>query len=131
MRRKDVNMLSAIFSGPLSSIMSSDPEVIYYSQQKMVLISSTYFLCGVYHIFGEAIRGMGKPMVATITTLIYMCALRFVWVYAIFPFVPKLRFLYLVWPVGWVLSIATMLPIFFVTAKKLARKYAPQPIKAE
>lgn len=116
--------LSAIFSGPLSSIMSSDPEVIAYSQQKMVLISSTYFLCGIYHIFGEANRGMGKPMVATITTLLYMCVLRFVWVYAIFPLVPNLQFLYLVWPVGWVLSIVTLLPIMNFTAKKLERKMA-------
>ena len=92
--------LSAIFSGPLSSIMSSDPEVIMYSQQKMVLISSTYFICGIYMILGEAIRGMGKSMVATVNTLLYMCALRFVWVYAIFPLMPNLRFLYLVWPVG-------------------------------
>jgi len=124
--------LMAVFADPLSSIMSSDPEAIAYSRQRMVLLSSTYFICGVYSILGEALRGMGKPIVATVNTLLYMCALRFVWVYVIYPLLPAdLTFLYLVWPVGWVLSIATMLPIFFVTTKKLARKYAPQPIKAE
>ena len=44
--------LSAIFSGQLSSIMSSDPAVIAYSQQKMVIISSTYFICGINEIMG-------------------------------------------------------------------------------
>jgi len=114
-------LISAGFSGPLSSIMSSDPEAIAFSQQKMLVISSTYFICGINDIFGAALRSMGKAMVATVATLIYMCALRFFWVYAVFPFFPSLGFLYLVWPVGWILSALTMLPIYLSTAKKLLK----------
>ena len=119
--------LSAIFSPQLSSIMSSDPVVIAYSCQKMIIISSTYFICGINEIFGAALRGMGKPVAATTATLIFMCLLRFVWVYLIFPLNPNLTFLYLVWPVGWSLSIATLLFTFFPTRKKLYRD-AVQPV---
>ena len=112
--------LSAIFSGQLSSIMSSDPTVIAYSQQKMVIISSTYFICGINEIMGAALKGMGKPIVTTIATLIFMCALRFVWVYLIFPLCPNLTFLYLVWPIGWTLSITMLLFWYFPTVKKLS-----------
>ena len=111
--------LSAIFSGPLSSIMSDDPAAISFSQQKMVIISSTYFICGFNEILGSALRGMGRSNLAMVTALIYMCAFRFLWVYAIFPFCPNLTFLYLVWPVSWVLSIFTLLPFLFSTVKKL------------
>lgn len=111
--------LSAVFSTQLSSIMSSDPAVIAYSRQKMIIISSTYFICGINEIFGAALRGMGKPIPATVATLVFMCAIRFVWVYAIFPLVPNLTFLYLIWPIGWILSIVTLLFVFFPTAKKL------------
>lgn len=111
--------LSALFSAQLSSIMSSDPAVIVYSQQKMIIISSTYFLCGVNDIIGAALRGMGRPALPTITTLIFMCALRFVWVYLIFPFYKNLTFLYLVWPIGWVLSLIVLLFYYFPTVKKL------------
>jgi putative MATE family efflux protein len=113
--------LSAIFSGPLSSIMSDDPAAISFSQQKMVIISSTYFICGFNEILGSALRGMGRSNLAMVTALIYMCAFRFLWVYAIFPFCPNLTFLYLVWPVSWVLSIFTLLPFLFSTVKKLRR----------
>lgn len=116
--------LSALFSTQLSSIMSSDPTVIAYSRQKMIIISSTYFICGINDIFGAALRGMGKPLSATITTLVYMCVFRFVWVYCIFPLLPNLTFLYLVWPIGWILSIITLLFIFFPTAKKLSKNAA-------
>ena len=114
--------LSAIFSAQLSSIMSSDPVVIAYSQQKMIIISSTYFLCGMNDIVGAALRGMGRPTLATLSTLIFMCALRFAWVYLIFPLYPNLTFLYLVWPIGWVLSMLTLLCFYFPTVKRLAAR---------
>jgi len=113
--------LSALFSAQLSSLMSSDAVVIEYSRQKMIIISSTYFICGINEIFGAALRGLGKPIYATVCTLVYMCALRFMWVYFIFPLLPNLTFLYLVWPVGWILSIATLLPIFIHNVKKLSQ----------
>ena len=115
--------LSAIFSAQLSSTMSSNPEVIAYSCQKMVLVSSTYFICGIYHVMCSTLRGLGRPIVPTICTLLYMCALRFVWVYAIFPIFPNLTFLYTVWPVGWVLSIITLSIVYFSAMKKFQREH--------
>lgn len=112
-----IGALSAIFSGPLSSIMSDSPEVIKYSQQKMIIISSTYFICGINNILCEAMRGFGRQIIPTVATLIYMCFLRFFWVFLIFPLYPNLTFLYLVWPVGWVLSIITLLCFLIPTIK--------------
>ena len=114
--------LSAIFSPQLSSLMSDSEAVIGYSCQKMMIISSTYFICGINETMGAALRGMGKPIVPTIATFVYMCALRFLWVYVIFPpFFPNLTFLFLVWPVGWVLSILTLLLFYFPTLRAHAR----------
>lgn len=111
--------LSAIFSGQLSSIMSDSPEVIRFSQQKMMLISSTYFICGINELMGGTLKGLGKPIIPTITTLIFMCAIRFVWVYLVFPLFPNLTFLYLIWPIGWILSIITLLIAFLRSMNKI------------
>ena len=117
--------LSAIFSGSLSSVMSSTPEVIAYSQQKMIIISSTYFICGINEIMGDVLKGMGKPILPTVATMIYMCAFRFVWVYLIYPLLPQnLTFLYLVWPTGWILSIITLLITYFPAISKLQKQMA-------
>ena len=96
--------------------------VIAYSKQKMVIISSTYFICGINDIMGAALRGMGRPTIPTFATLIYMCVLRFAWVYLVFPHFRNLTFLYLVWPIGWVLSLITLLIFYFPTVKKLLEK---------
>ena len=116
--------LNVIFSAELSSLMSDNPAVIAYSQQRMLIVSSTYFICGINEIFSAALRGMGKPMIPTWATLVYMCLLRFVWVYFVFPLVPNLTFLYLVWPIGWVLSIATLLCFYIPRIRRLKREMA-------
>ena len=114
--------LSAIFSGQLSSIMSDTPEVIMYSQQKMILISSTYFICGINEVMGGILKGMGKPIIPTIATLVFMCLIRFPWVWFIFPLFPEsLTYLYLIWPIGWILSITTLLIAYFPTIRKLEK----------
>lgn len=105
--------LSAIFSRQLSAFMSDSPSVIAFSQQKMIVVSSTYFICGINEVFCGTLRGLGKPIAPTISSLIYMCALRFVWVYLVFPLCPNLTVLYTVWPIGWSLSIATLLVVYF------------------
>lgn len=115
-------MLSAVFSEQLSALMSASPSVIAFSKQKMIIISSTYFICGINDVMGGVLRGMGKPIIPTVSTLVYMCLFRFLWVYAIFPLYPNLTFLYTVWPVGWILSIITLLMFYFPAISKLQRK---------
>ena len=116
--------LSAIFSGELSSIMSSTPEVIAYSRQKMIIVSSTYFICGINEVMGGILKGLGKPIIPTISTLAFMCLIRFPWVYFVFPFCPTLTFLYLIWPIGWILSIITQLFAYFPAISKLQKQVA-------
>lgn len=102
-------MLSAVFSRQLSGLMSSVPAVLDYSQQKMIIVSSTYFICGINEVVGGVLKGMSRPFMPTLTTFVFMCVLRLVWVYAVFPFYPNLSFLYAVWPIGWTLSIVVLL----------------------
>ena len=115
--------LSAFFAEQLSSIMSPTPTVIAYSVQKMIIVSSTYFICGINEVIGGVLKGMGKPIFPTVTTMIFMCVLRFVWIYLVYPLLPQnLTFLYLVWPVGWILSIITLLIVYFPAMSKLQKR---------
>ena len=99
-------------------------QTINSASTRLFSILPFYFCCGVMESMCGVLRGMGKSVVPTVSTLVYMCALRFFWVYFVFPFVPNLSFLYLVWPIGWILSIATLLCFYFPTLKLHARKHA-------
>ena len=120
-----IGVLFAVFSRQLSSIMTDSEAAIAFARQKTIIISSTYFICGINEILGSALRGMGKPTVATAATLIFMCAIRFVWVYLVFPLCPNLTFLFLIWPIGWVLSITMLLLFYFPTMKALHKNHEP------
>lgn len=122
--------LSAIFSTQLASFMSDDPQVIEFAREKMILISSLYFLQGINASLGESMKGIGKPMIPTIATFIFMCLIRFPWALWIYPAIypdpanPNFTFLYLIWPIGWVLSILFVFVFFIPGFRKLQKKYA-------
>ena len=117
-----LGMLSAIFSGSLASIMANNSQEIMFAQQKMMLISSTYFICGINEILGASLKGMGKPIVPMFSTMAFMCAIRFPWVWFVYPLNKNLTFLYTIWPIGWTLSIITVLSFLIPTIKKIQRK---------
>lgn len=123
--------LSAIFSGQLASLMSQTPEVIAFAKQKMIIVSSTYFICAVQDVVASAMRGIGKPIIPTIATLVFTCAFRFFWVYLVFPLYPNLTFLYLVWPLGWILNIITLGIAFFYFLIKMQKKANEEKLLAE
>ncbi|MBR5438649.1 MAG: MATE family efflux transporter [Clostridia bacterium] len=115
--------LSAIFSNELCSLMSDNPEVLEYARQKMVIVSSTYFLTAINEILGVSLKGMKRPIVPMVCTMIFMCAIRFPWVYLVFPHFTSLTYLYLIWPIGWVSSAIVLCFFFFPTVRKLKKQF--------
>ncbi len=114
--------LFAIFARPLCSIMSKNPDVINFALQKMVLISPLYFLHGISETLGSSLRALEKPIMPTVSTLIFMCGIRFPWVWFVYPLFPNLTFLYLIWPIGWILSIITLSLFYRIQFKKAKTK---------
>jgi Na+-driven multidrug efflux pump len=92
--------------------MSDSPTIIGFAKQKMIITSIPYFMAGLYELFGGVLRSIGKPIVPTVTSLLFICLLRFAWVYVVFPLYPNLGFLYLVWPIGWLLSLIVHFVIY-------------------
>jgi hypothetical protein len=116
----------ALLSYPLCSIMSKDPLVLEFALQKMLILSPLYFLYGIAEVLGASLRGMEKPIIPMITSFIYMCALRFPWIWFVYPIFPNLTFLYLILPIGWTLNIITLTIVYCISSKKTAKKINAQ-----
>ena len=119
-----LGIVFAVLSGELSSLMTNSEAVIRFSSEKMIVACTTYFICGINEVLSGALRSLCKPVVPAISTLVFLCLLRFVWVYAIFPLYQNISFLYLVWPIGWVASCILLLAVYFPTISKLQKQYA-------
>ena len=83
---------------PLLSIYSSDPEVIAYGLERMLLVCVPYFTCGIMNILVGAMRGLGSSLTPMVVSIFGVCVLRVVWIYTIFPLDRTFTMLFLSYP---------------------------------
>lgn len=110
--------LVLIFGRPLLGIYNSDPEVIRFGLERLSVVCSTYFLCGVMDVACGSIRGMGYSVTPTIVSLTGACGLRILWVFTIFTMDHSLFNLYLSYPVSWAITFAAHIVCFIVFFRK-------------
>lgn len=143
-----VGAIELVFMKQLASIFISvsDPNreiIIDYVCQIMIIILSTYFLCGIMDVSQGALRGLGYSVSSMITILVGVCGLRAVWILAIFPLEPfnNIQGLMVCYPATWIPTIiALAIQIVFAWRKNLrfmpsddssAANNSEEPIAAE
>ena len=111
--------IGAYLVGPwVLQVYSSDPEVIAYGLERMLLVCTPYALCGVMHVLVGAMRGLGSSLTPMVVSIFGVCVLRVVWIYTVFPLDPSFAMLFLSYPVTWAVTAAIEVVCFFVIRKK-------------
>lgn len=106
----------------LLKLYSKDPVVIQYGVERLVIICTTYFLCGMMDVMVGILRGMGFSIAPMIVSLTGVCAFRVVWIYTIFAKYRTLDSLYLSYPVTWATTFFIQLLIFIIVYKRLRKR---------
>lgn len=106
------------------SIYSSDFEVIAFGLQRMGIICTLYFLCGVMDVMVGCIRGLGYAVMPMIVSLLGACVFRVIWIYTFFQWDRTLRTLYISYPISWAVTAAAHLVCFVLVYRKLKRSMA-------
>lgn len=116
----------AVFFGhQLLGIYSSDAEVIAYGINRMKVLATWYFLCGMMDVMVGSLRGMGYSLMPMIVSLLGACGLRVLWIFTIFQWKNTLFSLYLSYPVTWTITfLAHFICWYFIAKKKLGKKGA-------
>lgn len=107
-----------VFAAPLVGIFNSDPEILVYAKQRLALIALPYFMCGLMDVGSGYLRSIGYSMYALLITFLGSCVLRIVWIYTVFPIFNDVRALYVVFPISWFVTAATLFITFFVCYKR-------------
>lgn len=108
-----------IFSRPLLSIFSEDPEVIRLGMIRMNVLMIAYFTCGIMNVFPGLTRGMGFSVLPMICTLVGACLMRIVWLVTFFAWFPTVFMLYVCYPITWALAGIGQVFSFFYARKKV------------
>ena len=110
---------SYLFGAELMHIYTKSTKVIECGVDIMLYTTVTYFLCGIMDLLPGALRGMGHSTVPMILSVIGTVGTRIVWIYVIFPCHRSLDFLFISYPVSWLLTIVMRVICFYFVRKKV------------
>ncbi len=130
-------MLSLLFSALLSwtfllgrgiftPLFSSEPEVLEYAEQRMMIILSLYFLVSTYEISGAALRGLGHSLLPALLTVFGTCVFRLFWAYTICRIYHRFDVLMSVYPISWMITGTAVLIAYAIVRKKVFSRRSPQ-----
>lgn len=114
-----------LFSGyRILGIFSSNSQVIVAGMNRLSVILSTYFLCGIMDVLVGALRGIGYSVLPMVVSLVGSCLLRLLWLATVFQME---RFhttttVYLSYPISWAITLSVHAVCFAVLRKKLEDK---------
>lgn len=96
--------------------------VIEAGMNRLWVIVSAYFLCGLMEVGCGVMRGMGYAVCPMVVSLVGSCLLRIVWIYTVCPLFPdNIMALYISYPISWTLTAATHWIFCFFSYRKLVR----------
>ena len=115
----------------LLTMYSNHPEVIHAGVQRLQIIGSTYFLCGMMDVMVGVLRGMGYSIMPMIVSLIGACGLRLLWLATIFQVdrFHTITTVYMSYPITWIITLSVHLICFMCLMPRLERKLKGEVIQ--
>ncbi len=114
-----------IFAEPLLSLYTSSKEVVAAGKVRLGIICATYALCGMMDATVGTLRGLGYSVAPMLVSLIGVCALRIVFILAIFQIerFHVIETVYWSYPVSWGVTFLAHLTCFGIIRYKISKKW--------
>ncbi len=115
--------IGAYLAGPwLLQIYSTDPEVISYGLERMLLVCAPYAICGIMNVMVGAMRGLGSSLTPMVVSIFGVCVLRVIWIYTVFPLDRTFFTLFLSYPVTWLVTGLIEVVCFYFIRKRAIQR---------
>ena len=106
----------------LLRLYTPNQEVIDIAMLRLLVISTSYFLCGIMDVYSGVIRGMGFSFTPMLVSMFFVCAFRVFWIYTIFERFHEQWVLYISYPVSWTITIIAYFFTYKIVRKKAEEK---------
>lgn len=105
-------------------IFSTNSQVIVAGMNRLSVILSTYFLCGIMDVLVGALRGIGYSVLPMVVSLVGSCLLRLLWLATVFQMerFHSTTTVYLSYPISWIITLSVHAICFAVLRRKLEDK---------
>ncbi len=122
-----ISLLILAFSKPLLNVYVPDKEVVMmYGKQRLEIILSTYFICGIMDAIVGALRGMGSSIIPTLASVIGICGVRLGWIYTVFAQHKTPEVLYYSYPISWLVTTIALIVFVIFVERRTERIFAEE-----
>lgn len=122
-----VALLLTVFSEAALSLFSKNPVVIETAKPMLTLFVWSYVLYAVPECTVGCVRGMGSSTTPTLMNAFCICVPRIIWNYFVFPLNPTIGWLYVCYPISYVICSIAQVSYYLYRRKKLNQsKIIPQ-----
>lgn len=118
-----------IFGTTLLGLYTNSPEVIEAGMKRLVIIASSYAVCGMMDVVVGSLRGMGYSLVPMFVSVLGICALRLVWLATVFK-IPEYHtpeMIYYTYPLSWTITLVAHLISFAFVRMRIHKKWKNNP----
>lgn len=109
---------SYLFGRQLLSLYTDTEEEIRIGLIRMMYLALPYFLCGIMDVTCGMLRGLGRAITPMIVSLVGVCGFRILWIFTVFKAYPDLNWLYISYPISWILTFLVHLFVFLIVYRK-------------
>lgn len=109
------------FSKYALGLFTNNPIVIQTAQPMLILFVWSYMLYSIPECSVGCVRGMGSSSIPTMLNIICICAPRIIWNYFFFPMNPTIGWLYVCYPISYVICSIAQVSYFKYRRKQLNR----------
>ncbi len=116
-------LLSLYTSASANTGTVSNADILARGMERLAIIATTYFLCGIMEVLVGAMRGMGSSWTPMIVSIAGVCGIRIVYIFTVFAFLyHTLTSLYISYILSWTVTAAIHAVCLFVKHKKTVRE---------
>lgn len=114
----------------LGIYIPGDTEAIEIGCRRLMLLCSTYWLCGLMDVTVGQLRGLGHSLVPMLVTVAGACGLRIVWIATAFAANRSWLVLHLAWPVSWIVTFSVLAVCYLVIQRRFPKEDVPDAAPA-
>lgn len=108
----------------LGFYISDSAEAIACGLTRFRYVAIPYFIFGLLEVSTGALRGYGRSLGPMLVSVLGICGIRLLWVFAVFP-IPAFhspKWLYLSYPISWIITLTVQMILFFCVRNQFLHK---------
>lgn len=117
-----------VFSRPLFSLFTTDPNVIEIGIYMLLRIVPSYAIYIFVEIYSGALRGIGDVLIPTLITIGGVCGVRLPWILIMVPIRMEISTILISYPLAWAATALFLVPYYFYRKKRLSQAWKCQPV---